>query len=300
MEKFLLWLKAVRAPFFIASLIPVLVGAALGSRMGYFKLLALFFALVIVVLNHAGSNLINDYFDSEGSDPINRSVTPFSGGSRLIQQNLLPKKSFLKAALVFFGLSLALAGILTVFNHNLLILGLQIGGIILGISYSATHTFGMGRGWGEIAIGVAFGPLSVLGSFLLQTNFFTWEALLAGVPVGFLIMGVVILNEFPDFDADRDAGKRNWIVRAGRGVKGVWIYLTIISLAYLTVLAGVFFKFFPIGVLFSYTTIPLAVWISLKTWKYKEKVPEIIPALAGNIGLHFLTGLLICLGIWWK
>jgi 1,4-dihydroxy-2-naphthoate octaprenyltransferase len=300
MEKLLLWFKAVRAPFFVASLIPVLVGAAVGGRMGYFKISSLLFALVIVIFNHAGSNLLNDFFDSEGSDPINKTPTPFSGGSRMIQQNLLPKKTFLRVALVFFGLSISLTGILSLNYHNFMIFGLGVGGVILGVSYSATHIFGMGKGWGEIAVGAAFGPLSVLGSFLLQTNFFAWEALLAGVPVGFLIMGVLILNEFPDLEADRAVGKRNWIVRVGGGVKGVGIYLTIISLAYVTVLAGVFLKFFPARVLFSYSTIPLAVWVGLKTWQYKEKVPEIIPALAGNIGLHFITGLLICLGIWWK
>ena len=32
-----------------------------------------------------GANLINDYYDSFGSDPLNRHVTPFSGGSRVIQ-----------------------------------------------------------------------------------------------------------------------------------------------------------------------------------------------------------------------
>lgn len=300
MEKFKLWMRAVRAPFFLASLVPVLVGAALGSRVGYFRFSSFGLALLIVVSIQAGANLINDYFDAKGSDPLNLTPTPFSGGSRLIQQNLITRLTFLKAALFCFGIAFKTVVILTLVYQNWLIFALGLTGVFLGISYSATHTFGMGRGWGEVAVGAAFGPFSVLGSFLLQTNFFSWEALLAGVPVGFLIMGVLILNEFPDIVADRLAGKKNWLVRAGGIVKGILIYWATITLAYLTVLAGVLTGIFPFRILFACLTIPLAVWILLRTWQSKGNPPEIIPAMAGNIGLHFSTGILICLGLWWK
>ena len=49
---------------------------------------------------------------------------------------------------------------------------------MLGVAYSASWTYGMGRGWGELVVGVAFGPLAVLGSYLLQTGFLTWGRVL--------------------------------------------------------------------------------------------------------------------------
>jgi 1,4-dihydroxy-2-naphthoate octaprenyltransferase len=113
-------------------------------------------------------------------------------------------------------------------------------------------------------------------------------------------MGVLVLNQIPDFQADRDSGKRNWTVRAGGERRVVWIYLAIIAAAYLTVLTGILSGVFPVWVLFSYGTIPLAIWICLKSWRYQGPVSEIIPVLAGNIGLHSLTGILIGLGIWWR
>lgn len=300
MNKIKLWLKATRAPFFTASLIPVMVGAALSSRHGDFSLTALFWGFFIVVSSHAGSNLINDYFDAEGSDRVNQEPTPFSGGSRLIQKQILTKKSFLKAAIFAYALSITTAGLLALSYRNGWILALALLGIILGLSYSASSTFGMGRGWGEIAIGFAFGPLAVLGSYILQTNIPVIEAFLVGIPVGFLIMGVVILNEVPDRKADQAVGKRTWVVRSQGGIRAVYIYLTVIALAYLTIFVGVYSGFFPPQILFSYVTIPLAVWVVLKAWRYREKVPELIPALAGNIGLHFFTGILLCLGLIWR
>ncbi len=298
MKIVLLWLKAMRAPFFTASVIPVMVGAALSHREGFFDIQGLILTLMLVIAHHAGSNLLNDYYDATGSDPINQSVTPFSGGSRLIQEGVLPRQIYLRAAIVAYAIGLCITVFLAVNSGNLIILGIGTIGIILGVAYSATLTFGMGRGWGELAVGLAFGPFAVLGSYLVQSNHLSWVAFLAGIPVGLLIMGILVLNEFPDLEADRAVGKRNWVVRTGDVRRAVWIYLGIISLAYFTVLAGVVNGIFPVKILFSYITIPLAVWILLKIWRFKGKVAELIPAMIGNIGLHFFTGLLICLGVW--
>ncbi len=300
LKKLKVWLIAVRAPFFSASLIPVLVGSALSSRFGNFHCIKLLLALWIVVSCHAGANLMNDYFDAEGSDPLNRFPTPFSGGSRLIQQGILPRKAYYRGANIIYGAAFFTVLILTLLYQNLGILLLGVAGIVIGIVYSASKTFGMGRGWGELAVGIGFGPFATAGSFLLQTNFLLPEAFLAGIPVGFLIMGVLILNEFPDIEADRAVNKRNWIVRSGGGIQGVWIYLTVISLAYFTLIGGVFLGVFPAKILVSCFTIPLAVWVLLKIYQYQSGNPEIIPVLAGNIGLHFITGILITVGLWWK
>jgi 1,4-dihydroxy-2-naphthoate octaprenyltransferase len=297
-KKIKLWLKATRAPFFTASIVPVLVGAALAERESFFTIPSLFFALVIVVFEHAGANLINDYFDAKGSDLINQNPTLFSGGSRCIQKGFLSKKRCLNGSIFCYSISLITAFFLSIQRGQPLILGLTFVGALLGISYSISWIFGMGRGWGELAVGLAFGPLAVLGSYLLQTNSIAVKGFLAGIPVGFFIMGVLVLNQIPDFQADRDSGKRNWTVRAGGERRVVWIYLTIITAAYLTVLTGILSGVFPVWVLFSYGTIPLAIWISLKSWRYKGPVTEIIPVLAGNIGLHSLAGILIGLGVW--
>lgn len=299
LKKIKFWVVATRAPFFTASIIPALVGAALAEREGVFKIWSLLYALVIVTFEHAGSNLINDYFDAEGSDLINRTPTMFSGGSRCIQKGILAKDTCLKGSLLCYSISFLLATYLSILREQPLILILSIIGAALGVSYSVSWISGMGRGWGELAVGLAFGPLAVLGSYLLQTNAIAWKGFLAGVPVGFLIMGVLVLNQIPDYQADRDAGKRNWTVRAGGERRAVWVYLAIVTAAYLTVLTGILGGVFPERVLFAYSTIPLAIWISLKSWHYEGPVAELVPVLAGNIGLHCLTGLLIGLGLWW-
>ncbi len=88
---FKLWIRALRAPFFQAVIIPVLVGTAVAwyqtgiFYLGYF-LLTLFGAMFV----NAGTNLTNDFFDHEScADDINKEFTAFSGGSRVIQEGLI-------------------------------------------------------------------------------------------------------------------------------------------------------------------------------------------------------------------
>jgi 1,4-dihydroxy-2-naphthoate octaprenyltransferase len=299
MGRVVLWIKAMRASFFSASLIPVLVGAALANRTVKLQFGAMLLSLLVVIGNHAGANLINDYYDALGSDPINQKITPFSGGSRIIQQGLLSRSAFLRGAILSYGIGMGTALGLAVYYKNGLIFAIALAGVLLGLAYSVSSCYGMGRGWGELVLGLGFGPLAVMGSFLVQTGFLIREAFWAGVPVGFLIIGVLVLNQFPDHEADAKAGKRNWIVRSGTR-RGVWVYLAIISLAYVTIFVGVITKLFPVKILLSYTTLPLAVWIVLEARRYYNQVPELVPALAGNVGLHLLAGLLIIVGFWWR
>jgi 1,4-dihydroxy-2-naphthoate octaprenyltransferase len=300
MQKIILWFKAMRAPFFLASLIPVLVGSVLGLRRGHFRVDFFLLSLLVVVSSHAGSNLLNDYCDAEGSDPINQNITPFSGGSRLIQQQVLRRSAYLRASVLAYAISTVAALGLSLLAQQVLILGLALAGSALGIIYNIKWSYGMGRGWGELAIGLSFGPMAVLGSFLAQTGYPAWAAVWAGLPVGLLIMGVLILNEIPDFEADRAAGKLNWVVRSGGGRPGALIYLLVVFLAYMVILASVATGILPYRILLSYLTIPLAIWILFTLYRSRMQTPGIIPALAGNIGLCALTGILMSVGLIWK
>ena len=300
MTSILIWFKAVRAPLFTAALIPVLVGAALAKHEGTFNLTYLWLGLAVLFSFQAGANLLNDYYDALGSDRVNQNPTPFSGGSKLIQQGVLSRRDYLKATVISYSLGLLILLLATWMRQNLLVLGLGVSGMVLGIAYSVKISNAMGRGWGEIAVGMAFGPLAVLGSYLLQTNHLSQAAVLAGIPVGFLVMGVLILNQIPDFEADRAVGKRNWVVRLGGGRRGVGLYLAVIFLAYLSISIGVFSNLLPARVFISYATIPLAVWVLLKARYTSVRMAEIVPALAGNIGLQIITGLLLVIGICWS
>ncbi len=72
------------------------------------------------------------------------------------------------------------------------------------------------RGWGEAAVALCYGPLIATGTNLVQRGRISMDVVLASLPLGLLIAAFLWINQFPDYRADRAAGKRNLVVRLGR------------------------------------------------------------------------------------
>ena len=180
-ERLKIWIKACRVPFFTATIIPIVLGAVVAwhdtSLFSWGKFwLTLFGGLLI----HAGTNLANDYFDHvAGCDEANPNPTPFSGGSRVIQEGLIPAKNILIASISCFLLGGIIVGLyLNYVSGSNVILILGAIGIFLGIFYSA-RAFRIGYGsLGELAVGIGFGPLMVLGSYFVQAQILSFKGFL--------------------------------------------------------------------------------------------------------------------------
>ncbi|MHB8843098.1 MAG: prenyltransferase, partial [Candidatus Aquicultor sp.] len=93
-----IYVRAMRLPFLTGSLIPVLLAAGQAYHHGFFRGLEFILIMIGVGSLHLAANLVNDYFDARGSDVLNLHPTPFSGGSRVIQEaNLSPRRVFILA-----------------------------------------------------------------------------------------------------------------------------------------------------------------------------------------------------------
>ena len=167
------WMVIMRLPFLTATIVPILLGAAVASQLGY-ETDWIYFAMTMFggFLLHIGTNTSNDYFDhTSGTDEANYNyMVPFSGGSRSIQMGLISAKGMLNVAIITFALS-ALVGIPLIMRAGVNILYLGIVGFLSGLFYTAPpFRFASRKGMGELLIGLNFGPLMVAGSFLVQTD----------------------------------------------------------------------------------------------------------------------------------
>ncbi len=290
-------IRTTRAPFFTATVVPVLLGTAIAWREGYFHPWYFALAFVGAIVAHAATNILNDYGDHlSGNDEANPHPTPFSGGSRVIQEGLVSPRSMLYAALGCYALTIVIGLYLAYFRGwPLLVIGAI--GLALSIWYSIPRLGAayIGRGLGELAVGLGFGPIMVLGSYYVQAQRITWPAFWASIPVGFLIAEVLYINEFPDYPADKAVSKRTLIVHWGRerAIKG---YIFIVAAAYVSLLAGVVAGWMPWPTLVALLTIPLAYKATQVLRRFYDRVPEIIPANAATIQLHLLTGILLIAG----
>ena len=101
-----LYLRAVRAPFFTATIAPVALGGAVAYfNIGSFDWRMFWLTLLGAILAHAGTNVANDYSDHvTRNDEANKLFSPFNGGSRMIQAGLMsPAKVFILSLILFAG-----------------------------------------------------------------------------------------------------------------------------------------------------------------------------------------------------
>ncbi|MGB2981718.1 MAG: 1,4-dihydroxy-2-naphthoate octaprenyltransferase [Candidatus Zixiibacteriota bacterium] len=292
------WIKAIRAPFFTASAIPVLVGTALAWNMtGKFSLYKFILVLVGVPLFNAGTNLANDYYDHKtGNDDINTSLTPFSGGSRVIQNGVIPAKHMLIGSFLFFGLGSVVGLYLNAITPGNLVLYLGIFGLLSGFLYTATPVLIGYRGVGELVVGLNLGTLTIIGSYFVQAHSVSWPVFWMSLPIGFLVAAILYINQFPDYEADKAVNKKHLVVRLGKR-RAVYGYYLLIASTYLVIAGSVLFRMVTPFALVSFLTLPLAIG-AVRTLKSNyDKIAELIPAQAKTIQTHLFTGLLLTLGL---
>ncbi len=294
-EKIMLWIKAIRAPFFSATIMSAVIAGALAYSEGKFSWLYLFSAIFIIAGSNSGINLINDYFDHKSrNDELNKYPGPFSGGSRVIQDKLIRPRSILIAGISSFVI-VSLVGLYFVIFVNLHLLWFGLAAVLLGYFYTASPLRLAYRGFGEILVFIKAGPLAVCGSYLLFTGNITLEAVLISIPQGLLLTAILFINEFPDYEADKLAGKRHIIVRIGREKARIFYAVLIIAI-YLSVLIPVILQLMPIYLLAIFITLPLAIQAVSTALKNYNDERAILPAQAKTILLTLASGIFIVAG----
>ena len=299
MTKIFTWLVIMRLPFLTATFVPIFVGAAVAHLAG-FDVSWSWLALTVLggSLLHIGTNTANDYFDhTSGTDEANYNyMVPFSGGSRSIQMGLISARGMLTVAIVSFALS-AMVGLPLIQKAGLPVLWLGLIGFISGFFYTAPpFRFASRKGLGELLIGLNFGPLMVAGSALIQTGRLLPEAFLAGIPIGLLVAAIVYVNEFPDHDGDKATGKDTLIVVFGPEKARVG-YVLLVAGAFVSIVVMALNGTFPMLTLIALLASYFGVKAIQVLYKYYDD-RLLQPANAGTINMHFITGVLFCIGIW--
>lgn len=211
------WVRTLRAPFLSASVMPALLGIlAAYAHAGVLALDRFILTLAGIVCVHLGANVANDYYDyMSGADTMNLEPTPFSGGSRVLPEGLVSPGTALALAAGLLGGALVIALILNSMIAGNKVILLAALGILCGVLYTATPAKLSYRGLGEIFLFIAFGPLTVMGSYLCQTGTVSLLALSISIPAGLLVLAILLVNEVLDLEWDKKAGKRTLQVRLG-------------------------------------------------------------------------------------
>lgn len=284
---------AARPQFLPSIAVAVGLGASSAWReTGLFDALTFSITMLAALFYHAGMNVLNDYFDyKNGADSLNKSpLTPFAGGSRFIQNGILtPRETLALGAMLIIAGSAAGIYLALVTSPLLFLIGLI--GLASGYFYSAPPLFLAGRGLGELAVGLNFGLLTVAGAYLVQTGTITAYAVAISLPLTFLIAAILYINQFPDYESDMAAGKRNLVVRLGpeRARAGLAIFFL---LTYGSIIAGVLSGVLPGASLIALLTMPLAIPAVAGLHRNYKGGPALVPVIKATITAHLATGIL--------
>jgi len=298
MTNFKTWIQAMRAPFFTATLMSVAVGAIFAwYDTNNFMWVRFWITIFGVLCINAGTNLANDYCDHlSGCDAANLTPTPFSGGSRMSQNGILSPKSILYFSLLCFIIGGMVGLYLNYVSRGNVIFLLGIIGVFLGVFYSA-KPFQIGYdSFGELAVGIGCGPVIVLGAYYVQAQVLTPGIFFLSIPIGILTALILCINEFPDYDSDKQVGKKTLVVILGKR-NAIKLYYVLLIIVYLSIVVMVTSGIVPVICLITLFSLPLALKACSVLWKNYDKVNELLPANAMTIGVHFVFGLLLCTGI---
>ena len=145
-------------------------------------------------------------------------------------------------------------------------------------------------------IALSYGPWMVLGSLYLHTRAWSWDALVASLVPGCLIMALAVVNAIPDFHQDRLVGKRNLVVRLGRR-RAVWLYLALAAAGLLVVPAGVAIGIFPVASLAALLALPLLVASGRAALRTYESPRAFVPAVRSIVACYLVAVLLFICGV---
>jgi 1,4-dihydroxy-2-naphthoate octaprenyltransferase len=225
-EKLRAWLALSRPPFHSVGVLPFILGGVLAWwQEGAFRWGVLAWGTLGVILIMLATYYAGEYWDYvEDSLSGQRGGSRFAGGSQVLQRGLLPRHAALWASVASFILALGVGVILQLgYRTGSWTLPLGILGLFGGFFYSTRPLRWVSRGWGELWIAFCYGWLPVAAGYYLQTGQVTPQIHWLAVPIGLTIFNVILLNEFPDYPADLEAGKTNLAVRLGRE-RASWLY----------------------------------------------------------------------------
>jgi 1,4-dihydroxy-2-naphthoate octaprenyltransferase len=286
------WLLVIRAPFLLLSLALAFLGASIAwyespdtFHLGYAVL-----AFVGILLAHISVDVLNEYFDFRSGVDLHTQRTPFSGGS-----GALPSGQVTPRQALWLGIGSLVAiiplGVFFTLSIGWGLLPLLLVAAALIVLYTPLI---LKMGWPEWAPGVGMGSLPVLGAFFVHSGAYPPAVIFAAIPSGILVHNLLLLNEFPDVEADMTASRRTMPIVLGKRNASL-IYSALTGLVYLWIIGGVIAQVMPPLSLLGLLTLPWAVKAVRGALGYQD-MNRLVPGMVSNVLVVLLTQFLMGIG----
>ena len=294
MSKFAFWFKNARNIALPQSILPTLTAIILCiGQEGFLWWLALP-VLLGVCAAHLGMNLADDYYDFKHDSRIRADINKNSVRARMEKCHYLVRgdeaPSETKATIsqlgwaivAFLGFAALMGGI--AFVAQWLIHGWQAAmgivmyaliGLFVGINYSGKPLELGFHGFGELVIGLMFGPLCMLGiQAAITGTIFSWEMLCMSIAIGCMVTNIVYVHSVMEVEADAELGKMTFARLLGKKAAMI-TFIAIFAIIPFAILGmGIALGWWSPWYLFTLITLPMSIYLIHSTRLFAYGLPR--------------------------
>jgi len=287
--------RLLRTPVASAAFAPVLLGLAVAVRTGRIDFVSAAATVAALAAAYLGVSLAAGLLDLLHVRGGGRRPGDKPGGLDVAGTAVFRASALTGAALGWLLVAAALAVFVLGTRGSPELIVITALGLGLGLAEAVSPDLS-GRGLGEVAAALSFGPLLLLGTYAVQSRgSLPPEAIVLSIPLGLIAGLTAFMRTAPNRPGDARAGRRTLATMVSESV-AVRGFELVAALAFISVVAGVVAGVLPIPALVALLAAPLARRIRGDLSREYDR-PSALAAVVGwgfrlqrNFGLLLMGG----------
>jgi len=285
--------QSSRPPFLLLTPCIIFLGAAFAAYHGAVNIPYALIALLGGLAAHISVNTFNEYFDFKSGLDAQTKRTPFSGGSGALIQHSSAAKAVLFLAISALLLSIAI-GLFFVSVVGTAIIPLGVLGVLIVFSYTSILNKHALLCW--LSPGLSFGPLMVVGTYLAIAGEYNMQVWLLSLIPFFLMNNLLLMNQYPDYEADKISGRRHLIIAYSKRL-GAHVYGASVLFALAILLTCIILKVLPVYSLIAVAPILIGLNVYYQLLHNNDDFQRLLPYMAINVAISLSVPVLIALSL---
>lgn len=287
-------LMAARPSFLILTPACIFLGVSIViSQKLPINYILLSIITVGAICAHISVNMLNEYLDFKSGLDLQTIKTAFSGGSGALPAN--PNAAKLTLILGIMALILTITtGTYLLLVKGSVILPIGIAGVVLILSY--TQWLNKHPLLCLLAPGMGFGVLMVVGTYVVLSGKHAQLTWLLSLPPFLLINNLLLLNQYPDIDADITVGRKTLPIVYGITISNL-VYLLFVACSYVLIVYCVLKDYIPSLSLIALIPLLCSLYAGYGAVKYGAQIGQFPRYLAANVAASILVPCLLGFGL---
>lgn len=282
--------QTFRPSFLVLTPVCVFLGLATAMASGApINFFMFFLVLIGAMFAHISVNMLNEYHDFKSGLDLKTEKTAFSGGSGALPAHPDMAGGVLTVGLLFLLLTI-LIGVYLVMLRGMQIMPIGLLGVVLIVAY--TQWLNRLPLLCLLAPGLGLGVLMVVGTQVILTGEHSRLAWLVSLVPFLLVNNLLLLNQYPDIQADASAGRNTFPIAFGlKNSNGVFAVFSMA--AYSLILFLIVQGHLPTLGIIVMLPLALSLFALIGAIKYEAKIGDFPRYMAANVAAALLTPLLL-------